>query len=165
MFSLAAATVATLLMAGCSSSTSSGPDAQTATVFENGLAFNGYAVNFNKDGHTELELHWTALRTPTDSVVVFVHAVDSAGTIQFQGDHILKNAAGAPATSWTAGEAVSDRFLMIPSGGHTPGPYNLRIGLYTLSGTKILKITQPAHPMPTDGWSGRAILLTGVECK
>jgi len=168
MFFLAITTVAWLLMVGCTSS-STGPaaksdDTRAATVFGDEMSLTGYGVQY-RDNHTELELRWTALRTPAAPYSVFVHALDSSGAIAFQGDHQLKNAGGQLTTSWAAGEAVSDRFLMIPPPGHPAGAYTLRIGLYTLNPIKLLQITRAAQPMPTDGWKDHAILLVDVECK
>lgn len=167
---LIATTVISLFTAGCSKPNSApeakSGDTQTETIFGNDIAFTSYTIQSNKDNHTELELHWKALRTPTASYVVFVHALDSSGAIAFQSDHTLKDPAGLPTNSWAPGETVSDRVLMSPNTGHPAGPYNLRIGLYTLNPVTLLQITHAAHPMPTDGfWKDRAILLTGVECK
>jgi hypothetical protein len=64
---LAAATVATMLLAGCSNS--SGPaaapssDAQASTVFGDEMSLTGYGIQ-SKDGHREVELKWAALRKP-----------------------------------------------------------------------------------------------------
>jgi hypothetical protein len=172
-FFLSLTGVASLLMAGCTSSSSvpaaKPGDAQAVTVFGDEISFTGYGIMY-RDGHTELELRWSDLRMPAAPYYVFVHALDSSGAIAFQGDHQLKDAAGQPTTSWTAGEAVSDRFLMTPPPGHPNGAYTLRIGLYTLTPNtpnpiKLLQITRASVPMPTDGWKDRAILLTDVECK
>jgi hypothetical protein len=166
---LVATTLGSLFTAGCSKPNSApeakSGDTQTETIFGNDIAFIGYTVQSNKDNHTEVELRWKALRTPSASYVVFVHALDSSGAIAFQGDHMLKNAAGLPPSSWAPGEAVSDRFSMIPPAGHSAGPYNLRVGLYTLNPIKVIQISQAGHAMPTDSWKDRSILLTGVECK
>jgi hypothetical protein len=168
MFFLAIATILSLLTAGCSKPNGApeakSDDTQTSTVIGNEIAFTGYAVQF-RDNHTELELRWRVLRTPSAAYSVFVHALDSSGAIAFQGDHPLKNAAGLPTTSWATGEAVSDRFLMIPPAPHPAGTYTLRIGLYTLNPIKLLDITRAVQPMPTDGWKDHAILLADVECK
>ena len=166
---LVATTLGSLFTAGCSKPNSApeakSGDTQTETIFGNEIALTGYAVQSSKDNHTELELHWKALRTPAEPYSVFVHALDSTGAIAFQGDHPLNNAAGLPATSWAAGDAVSDRFLMMPRAGHPAGPYTLRIGLYTVNPYKVLQVTQAAQPVATEGWKDRAILLTGIECK
>jgi len=174
---LAAATVATLFIAGCSSSShpeaAAGPsgDAQTGTVFGDEMALTGYEIHSLKEPHppfkeqTEIELRWTALRKPAADYVVFVHALDSAGGIAFQADHHLKNADGLPATSWAANEAVNDRFVVTPANGHPPGTYPLRIGLYTVNPMKLLQVTRPGLPSPADGWKTQSILLAQVDCK
>jgi hypothetical protein len=88
----------------------------------------------------------------------------TSGATTFQGDHPLKNAAGSRTSSWAAGEAVSDRFPMVPPAGHPGGGYPLRLGLYTHAPMKVLQITR-FLPMPADGWKDHAILLAQVECK
>jgi hypothetical protein len=165
----AVAAAALLLMAGCSSSSNPaavGPsdDAQAGTVFGDEIALTGYSVQF-RDGHTEMELRWKALRKPAGDYSVFVHALDSSGAIAFQGDHSLKNPTGSATTSWTAGEAVSDRFLMMPPAGHAAGAYAVRIGLYTPTPMKVLPLSRTSLPTPADGWKDHAILLSQVECK
>lgn len=159
---LVATTVVSLLAAGSNrpnrAPEAKSGDSQASTVFGNEVALTGYAVQSSKDNQT-------ALRTPAEPYSVFVHALDSSGAIAFQGDHPLKNAAGLPATSWAAGEAVSDRFLMIPRAGHPPGAYTLRLGLYTVNPFKVLQITRAALPTASDGWTDHAILLAGIECK
>jgi hypothetical protein len=171
MFFLALAAVGLLLSAGCSSSNSSAPaaapsgDPQAATVFGDEIALTGYGIQSNNAGHTEIELRWKAVRKPAADYLVFVHALDSSGGIAFQADHPLKNTAGLPPTSWSAGEAVTDRFPIVPSPGHASGTYPLRIGLYTASPMKLLQVTQPGLPSPTDAWKSQSILLAQVECK
>ncbi len=153
-----------LLMAGCSSSNSSGPDAKATNVFGDDMSLASYAVG-SKDGHTEIELRWTALRKPAADYIVFVHALDSSGAIAFQADHLLKNAAGLQPSSWAAGEAVTDQFLATPPAGHPAGTYGLRIGLYTATPMKVLQLTRSTLPVPADDWKNRSILLAQVECK
>jgi hypothetical protein len=161
-FFLPAAIAVSLLMAGCSSSNSSGPAA--ATVFGDEMSLAGSTTQA-KDGHTELELRWKALRKPSADYIVFVHALDSSGGIAFQGDHPLKNAAGQPTSSWAAGEAVIDRFPMTPPPGHPAGAYPLRIGLYANAPMRVLQLTRAALPVPADDWKDKSILLAQVDCR
>jgi hypothetical protein len=169
MFFVAVATAAWLLMAGCSSSSNppaaepSG-DVKASNVFGDEISLAGYTTQA-KDGHTQLELQWKTLQKPTADYIVFVHALDSSGAISFQGDHQLKNAAGLPTSSWAAGEAVSDRFPMIPPAGHAAGAYPLRIGLYSAPPMKVLQLTRATLPTPTDNWKDRAILLAQIDCR
>ena len=168
---LALAAVASLLLAGCSGSSSrapgtdpSAPDTRAATVFGDEISFTGYSIQ-SRDGHTELELRWLAARKPSADYFVFVHALDSSGAVVFQGDHPLKNAANAGSSSWIVGVTVSDRFMMAPPPGKPAGTYSLRIGVYTVSPMKVLQITRGTFPQPTDDWRNQAVLLANVECK
>jgi hypothetical protein len=163
MLFLVTVTAALVLLAGCASS-NNGAASGDATAFEDGMSLTGYSIQ-SKDGHTEMELRWTALRKPAADYIVYVHALDSSGAIAFQADHPLKNAIGSPTSSWAAGEKVTDRFLVIPAGGHLAGMYPLRFGLYTPAPMRVLQITRTALPMPSDVWKDHSILLAQVECK
>jgi hypothetical protein len=140
------------------------PRAGATTVFGDELALTGYSIG-SKNGHTEVELRWSALRKPSADYVAFVHALDGADGVVFQGDHWLKSETGAQTTAWTAGDSVTDRFTMTPPANRSAGSYPLRIGLWDPKTPKFLQVLQASLPQPTDGWRGRVILIENVECK
>ncbi len=157
--------LAFLTLGACSSGkapTSEPARGPAATVFGDELSLTGYNIG-NKNGHTEVELRWKVLRKPSADYAVFVHALDGAGGCALQGDHWLKNDAGAKTNAWTAGDSVTDRFLMIPPANRSPGTFTLRIGVWDLK--KCLTLVRTNLPQPTDGWRGRAVLIENVECK
>jgi hypothetical protein len=166
---LLAITSVVIALAGCSSnsgptSNSPGSNAQATTIFGDELSLTGYSTQ-NRDGHTEIELRWKALRKPSGDYDVFVHALDASGGIAFQLDHPLKNASGALTGSWAAADSTNDRFLAAPPAGHAAGIYPLRIGLYVANPMKVLRVVQATLPQPADDWKNRSILLERVECK
>ncbi len=160
-----------IFSAACSSKS---PPAAESTVrtsepganFGDELLLSGYSES-TRDGHAEIELRWKALRKPSADYNVFIHALGGPGPggILFQLDHPLKNAAGAPTSSWAPGESVSDRFFAIPPPGQPPGPYNLRLGVNFVKPMKLLLVVQSTLPESKDDWKGAAIQLEHVDCR
>ncbi|MCB0179842.1 MAG: hypothetical protein KDI62_16540 [Anaerolineae bacterium] len=75
-----------------------------------------------------VELHWQAATTPGLDYHVFVHLLDSEGTLIAQSDGQPAQWS-RPTSSWTAGETIIDRHgLWVPA--VSAGTYTLRIGLY-----------------------------------
>jgi hypothetical protein len=157
-----------LLISGCSSTRSPANEpaggGAAETVFADEISLTGYSIR-NKDGHTEVELRWKALRQPAADYYAFVHVLDGAGGMAFQADHPLKNSTGAATSAWKVGEAVEDRFSVAPPPNHSPGTYTLRIGVYVANPMKVLQLTKAGLPQPTDGWKNQSIILANVECK
>jgi hypothetical protein len=135
-----------------------------SATFGHEIALSRYSI-LNKNGHTQVELYWTALRKPSADYAVFIHALDSKGAIGFQFDHQLKNMLGLSTTSWVEGETVRDSFTVDPPLTCVPGAYTLRLGLYVVKPLSILPLTQATLPRPTDDWRNRAVLIPGVECR
>jgi hypothetical protein len=143
--------------------TSSAPG--SGASFGDEVALSQYSIR-NNSGHTEVELHWKALRRPSANYVVFVHALDSKGGIAFQFDHELKNASDLATSSWREGDAVTDWFSPDPPRNCAPGVYPLRLGLYVAKPFRIVPLTQSTLPRPVDDdWKTRAVLITNLECK
>jgi hypothetical protein len=145
---------------------SSGADlsysSQGATaLFGNELSLAGYEIR-SKDGHTEVELRWSAVKKPAVDYRVFVHALDGSGGIAFQADHDLKDEAGEPTTAWRLGEPVSDRFFVTPWPGHAAGTYTLRLGVFIPKNMQSLAVTNSTFGPPADG---RSIIIAHVECR
>ena len=166
---LIALTFLVICSVACSSnrrpaSESPATSSEPATIFGDELSLTGSSVA-TRDGHSEVELRWKALRKPAANYYAFVHAVGGPSGIAFQLDHVLKNAAGAQTSSWAPGEAVSDRFLAVPPSGKSPGAYALRIGVYIPQPMTVLRVVQAALPEPEDSWKGRSVLLEHVNCK
>lgn len=156
-----------LFLGACSSNRSPGNDARggsSAATFADELSLTGYSIRDN-GGHTEIEFRWKALHRPSADYYVFVHMLDAHGGIAFQGDHPLKNGAGAPTSAWMAGDSVVDRFFAAPPPGHSSGTYMLRIGVFIPSPMKVLQLTEATLPRPADDWKNQAVVIANVECK
>ena len=128
------------------------------------MSLDAYAVH-PRDGHTEIELKWTARRKPAADYDVFVHVLAPSGATAFQLDHPLKNGAGQMTSAWAASDSVNDQFVGAPPTGQNPGNYALRLGVYVPSPIKILQITRSGFPQPKDGWNDHAVLIENVGCK
>ncbi len=97
--------------------------------------------------------------------MVFVHALDGSGAIAFQGDHYLKDEAGARTAAWKLGESAKDRFFMVPPPGHAAGTYSLRLGIDMPSPMKVLPLAHSAFNQPTDVWHNESVVIDRVECQ
>jgi hypothetical protein len=103
-------------------------------------------------GSVRLQMQWRLpedLARP-DRIVCWVHAVDGAGRIVFQGDHALLDDTRAPAGD-DREEACMPRFTIPP--GTAPGSYELRAGLWQpKQGTRI-RVLEAAVPHDRTGLS------------
>lgn len=135
-----------------------------ATVFGGEISLDAYSSH-STDGHTMVDLKWSALKKPTTDYNVFIHALDRSGGILFQFDHPLKNGAGQMTSDWTASESVTDEFLAIPPPSQSPGAYTLRLGVFVPNPMKILQITRSGFPQPKDGWNDHSVVIENVDCK
>jgi hypothetical protein len=136
-----------------------------AATFADEISLSGYAI-LDKGGHTEVELHWTAIRKPSADYVAFVHVLDAAGHLAFQADHPLKNAAGTFTGGWTANGTADDRFFVTPPANHPAGIYVLKIGLYIINPFKILPLTAATLPRgPTEDWKNLSVYIGNVQCR
>src|SRR5205807_568130 len=108
-----------------------------AVKFGDELTLMGYSID-TKAGHTEVELRWNVLQKPSADYSVFVHALDGAGAVAFQGDHSLRNTTGAQTSALSVGDSIKDRFSMAPPAGRSIGSYTLRIGVWDPRMVKFL---------------------------
>ena len=141
-------------------------DGTAVAAFADEISLSGYTIR-DRDGHTEVELRWSALRKPSADYLAFVHVLDDGGRIAFQADHSLRNGAGGPASKWAVGAPIVDRFLVSPPPSRPPGVYSLRIGVYTPSPMEILPLTGAAIPGASSAgdWKNRSITIKDVVCR
>ncbi len=93
--------------------------------FGDHLLLYGYSVR-QSEGKINLELIWKAQDNISADYKVFVHLVDSAGTILAQRD-AMPRMNSYPTSLWSAGEFVDDSYEL-------PGDadsYRLHVGLYS----------------------------------
>jgi hypothetical protein len=74
-------------------------------------------------------LYWHALAPSETSYTVFVHVVDTNGTLRAQGDQIPGTGA-YPTTTWVKGEYLVDVYDIALARDAPPGEYAIRIGMY-----------------------------------
>jgi 4-amino-4-deoxy-L-arabinose transferase-like glycosyltransferase len=87
-----------------------------------------------------LALTWRSTVAVQDPFVVFVHVVDSSGTIWAQHDSEPGDGL-RPMPSWEPGERVDDRFAIQLPPDTPPGEYEVRIGLYQPANGLRLRVT------------------------
>lgn len=138
--------------------------ARAVTSFGDEISLESYAIR-PRDGHTEIELTWTAQKSPAADYYAFVHAIDASGSILFQLDHPLKNETGQLTSRWIPDTPVQDRFFATPPAAHAPGAYTLRVGLYVPQPMRVLQITRAGFPQPKDAWNDHAIVIENVDCR
>lgn len=102
-------------------------------------------------------LTWLALRRPIADYKVFVHLLDSQGTLWAQHDG-EPGFFFSPTTRWQAGEIQDDHHSLAFVSSPPPGRYQLRIGLYDGANGQRLDVTA------VDGTpAGSDLLLTEIE--
>jgi hypothetical protein len=91
------------------------------------------------DNGLELSLYWQAERPLDQNWTVFVHLVDSAGTLVAQRDSQPRDGR-YPSSVWDPGEVVDDRhFLALPS-NLSDGVYHVVAGLYSIASNDRLPV-------------------------
>jgi hypothetical protein len=88
---------------------------QTSIRFKDMIELAGYTIKGN-----QIELIWTALATPDQDLIAFVHVEDSSGKIIAQSDSVPANWS-RPTTGWVKGEFIVDTRTLPPlsNGGIT----------------------------------------------
>jgi hypothetical protein len=90
---------------------------------------NGLPAKMAPGGDLQLTFQWLDQQTPPQSLRVFVHVQDAAGTLAAQSDGVPANWT-RPTTGWLPGEYVADsRSLHLPA-DLAPGTYTVWAGLY-----------------------------------
>ncbi|MBN1967465.1 MAG: hypothetical protein JW910_22615, partial [Anaerolineae bacterium] len=80
-------------------------------------------------GSLPVALHWGSLGAADDDYSVFLHLADQDGRVWAQGDGYPRGG-DRPATTWTAGETITDvRRIYLPP-DLPPGDYRLILGWY-----------------------------------
>lgn len=113
-------------------------------VFAEGLMLRSAVLTPLDDGRLQVRLYWEGLvdRPPFDATI-FIHMLDSDGTILAQSDSRPWNGQ-YPTFIWDAGEIVMTEHILEAMGEQ------LRIGMYTLPGVTRLTVTQDGEPLTDD---------------
>jgi hypothetical protein len=107
------------------------------------IALRGYSIEppeLSGGDILRLTLFWEALRVPQGRYKVFVHLVDAQGAILAQYDGEPRHGL-SQTTAWTPESGVfPDRYGVLIPRGTKSGEYELRVGMYDISGAPRLPI-------------------------
>jgi hypothetical protein len=113
------------------------------------IALRGYSIGpaeLAGGDVLQLVLFWEALQTPQGRYKVFVHLVDAQGAILAQYDGEPSHGQNQT-TAWTPELGVfPDRYGVLVPRGTTAGEYELRVGMYDVSGAPRLPISVLGEP-------------------
>ena len=87
-----------------------------------------------------LLLTWEAVAPPAQDATVFIHLVDSSGSILAQRD-VRPLDGYLPAPMWSAGQQVADRYGLLLPPDAPPGAYSLYAGMYDSITGQRLRVT------------------------
>lgn len=99
-------------------------------------------------GQWPLTLHWLALSAMTDDYTVFVQVVNEAGVVAQVDSWPLQGT--YPTSAWTAGETITDPYVLALPADLPPGPYQLLVGFYRLADLQRLPVLDGAGAAVAD---------------
>ena len=99
------------------------PEQRTVVTWQNAIHLLGYDLQ-----NDSLTLHWQANQRPSQSYKIFIHLLNSNGTLVNQLDYIPQNWT-YPTSWWEAGEYVRDE-VILPVNDLPSGSYQLWLGIY-----------------------------------
>jgi hypothetical protein len=108
-------------------------------------------------GAVDLTLWWRALEVPATNYTVFVHLFapgDPQALVQSDGQ---PRGGAYPTSWWAAGEVVSET-VTLPLEGVPAGTYQLAVGLYDRTVTRLPAVDADGEPVP----NGRLVLPVDV---
>ena len=99
----------------------------TSARFADQIALRGYDAQSLAHA-VQVNLIWQALAQPPHAYTVFTHVIDANGRQVGQQDNMPQHDQ-LPTSCWTAGEFVSDPYIVPLAEGAQP-PFNVEVGLY-----------------------------------
>lgn len=93
-----------------------------------------------------LELIWSATAPPTADYTVFLHLLTPEGQLVAQSD-MPPSHGNTPTTTWTPHQPVVDKHGLIIPSDLPPGRYQLWVGLYDATGTRLPLTNSPADAL------------------
>jgi len=134
----------------------------TEVEFGDRIMLLGYDRELLEDNELGLVLYWQAERPLDDNWTVFVHIVDSTGTLITQRDSQPRDGS-YPTSIWDPGEIVDDRHSLALPSGLPEGEYQVVVGLYSLeSGERLSVLDSEGNPVG-DSIPVTALTLTGGQ--
>ena len=120
---------------------------ETRATFGDQIELLGYDLAPSKirPGETlEITLYWHGLVEPQQSYKVFVHLLDSDGTLHTQADGVPVSWA-LPTTCWVRGEVIADPYVLTLPLDAPPGDYTLAVGFYLEATGERLPVGERDH--------------------
>jgi len=118
--------------------------------FEGKARLVGYAVDkdtVRPGDHMSVVLYWQALSPMNEDYVVFVHLLNSAGTLSAQLDS-PRGVTNQTTRYWKPGDVFSDTYQVnIPVTAHAPDDVTVRVGLYLPNGPRLQASGANGQPM------------------
>ena len=104
------------------------------------IALQGFCVprrRFEPGDAVPVALYWRALGAIEERLKVFVHVLADTGVLVAQND---AEPAGwlRPTPGWQEGEMIADKHGVFLPTDLPPGQYEIRVGMYRLSGERLL---------------------------
>jgi hypothetical protein len=115
-------------------------------VLGDGVRLLGYDLpseEIQAGGVVDLTLYWQCVEEMDTSYTVFVHVLDSEGTMVGQWDS-MPQAGNLPTAVWVPGEVIADAYEVPVVPEADPGSYTLVVGMYDGGTGQRLPATQEA---------------------
>ena len=125
--------------------------------FDGGLTLLDFWLRWETPGTVILELQWHATRLG-EGFSVFIHFVDAADEIRFQGDYPLESEAQD-----ALGFFFSRRRVEVPK-ETSPGTYRVRLGVWRPAENRHMRLRRfHGCRQEPPGWCQNAVIVDSVE--
>lgn len=118
--------------------------------FENKVQLIGYSLNTDTvrpANQLSVQLFWKVLAPMNEDYIVFVHLVNSAGTLSAQLDS-PRGVTNQTTRYWKPGDVLSDTYQVnIPVTAYAPDDVTVRVGLYLPDGQRLQVSSANGQPM------------------
>jgi hypothetical protein len=116
-------------------------------IYQGGITLSSHArlPEAHAGDLVPMMLEWQTPVRIADSFKVFVHVVNTEGTIVAQMDSI-PGAGLLPMTNWEPGKSIVDRFAIVLPADLSSGEYEVRVGIYNpASNLRLAVLDAPEH--------------------
>jgi hypothetical protein len=125
--------------------------------FEGGLTLLHFRLHSDKPGALILDLQWHAIEN-CDGLAVFIHFVDAANQIRFQGDYPLETGAQD-----ALGFFFSRRRVQVPEAAPT-GMYRVRVGVWRPADNRHMGLGRfSGCRQESPGWCQNAVIVDSLH--
>jgi uncharacterized membrane protein len=121
------------------------------------LGYEGLPESASPGEAVEFTVYWQAQERMDASYSVFVHLLDSGGTVWVQQDGVPRGGT-LPTTAWMQGEVVSDACRLQLPVDAPPGSYAIEVGIYDPATGQRLTALDPVRQ-----FTGDFVLLGSVK--